>query len=75
MTTVLQRRRARRDLIIRMAHDNGVSQRVIADVFGLPPSRVCAIVNAERPPLALKTDPAFSHLLKDCKESEFASRA
>ena len=75
MSTPLKRWRARRDLIIRIAHDTGVSQRVIADVFDLPRSRVCAIVNEERPPLALKSDPAFAALLKIYPESEFSSRA
>ena len=40
--------RARRDLVIRLAHQHGFSQRSLADVFGLPRSRIARIVEVER---------------------------
>ena len=43
-TNRLQRRRQLRDVIIKVAHRGGVSQRILADVFNLAHSRVAAII-------------------------------
>jgi hypothetical protein len=42
-----KRRRWRRDLLIRMAWRDGYSQRMLAEVFELPRSRIGEIVRAE----------------------------
>jgi hypothetical protein len=42
--TPSQRWRLRRNLVIAVAHGQGVSQRMLADVFDLPRSRIGAIV-------------------------------
>jgi len=42
-----KRARARRDLVIRLAHQHGFSQRSLAEVFGLPRSWIARIVEAE----------------------------
>jgi hypothetical protein len=42
--TVTQRWRFRRNVVIFVAHRNGVSQRALADVFGMARSRVQAIL-------------------------------
>ena len=39
-----QRWRFRRNLVIYLAHRNGLSQRLLADVFDLPKSRIAAII-------------------------------
>ncbi len=39
-----KRWRFRRDLVIYIAHRNGVSQRLLADVFDLPRSWIAAII-------------------------------
>jgi len=39
-----RRWRFRRDLVIYISSRNGVSQRVLADVFDLPRSRIAAII-------------------------------
>jgi hypothetical protein len=41
-----KRRRARRDLVICLAHQHGCSQRSLADVFDLPRSWIARIVKA-----------------------------
>jgi hypothetical protein len=41
--TAGQAKRLRRDLVIQIAHDAGISQRVLAGVFDLPRSRIAAI--------------------------------
>lgn len=38
----------RRNLVISIAHKHGVAQRVLADVFDLPHSRIAAIVKEFR---------------------------
>ena len=38
------RRRFRRNVVILAAHRAGISERVLADVFGLPRQRVAAII-------------------------------
>ena len=43
-----RRWRFRRDLVIFIASRNGVSQRVLADVFDLPRSRIAVIVKEFR---------------------------
>ena len=42
--TVGQRWRFRRNLVIAVAHREGFSQRMLADVFDLPRSRIAAII-------------------------------
>ena len=44
----LTRHRCRRDLVIHVAYRGRVSQRVLADVFGLARSRVAAILAKSR---------------------------
>ena len=39
-----KRWRFRRNAVIYVAHRNGISQRLLADVFDLPRSRIAAIV-------------------------------
>lgn len=39
-----QRWRFRRNLVISLASRNGVSQRILADVFDLPRSRIASII-------------------------------
>jgi hypothetical protein len=46
--SVGSRWRFRRNLVIVIAHRNGVSQRMLADVFDLPHSRIAAIVKEFR---------------------------
>jgi hypothetical protein len=46
--TTGQRWRFRRNLVIVLAHRHGASQRLLADVFDLPHSRICAIVKEFR---------------------------
>jgi hypothetical protein len=46
--TPLKRWRFRRNLVICLAHRHGISQRLLADVFDLPRSRVSAIVQEFR---------------------------
>jgi hypothetical protein len=46
--TPLKRWRFRRNLVIYLAHRHGLSQRLLADVFDLPRSRVWAIVQEFR---------------------------
>ena len=43
-----QRWKFRRNLVIVIAHQNGVSQRLLADVFDLPHGRIAAIVREFR---------------------------
>jgi transposase len=42
-----KRARARRNLVIRLAHQHGFSQRALAEVFDLPRSWIATIVKAE----------------------------
>ena len=42
--SVGKRWRFRRNVVIYVAHRNGISQRVLADVFDLPRSRIATIV-------------------------------
>jgi hypothetical protein len=42
-----RRARARRDLVIRLAHQHGFSQRALAEVFNLPRSWIATIIKAE----------------------------
>jgi hypothetical protein len=42
------RRRAQRDLTIRLAHRNGFSQRSLAEAFKLPRSRIAVIIQSDR---------------------------
>jgi hypothetical protein len=42
--SVGKRWRFRRNVVIYVAHRNGISQRVLADVFDLPRSRIASIV-------------------------------
>ena len=42
--SVGKRWKFRRNLVIVVAHRNGLSQRLLADVFDLPRSRVAAII-------------------------------
>ena len=46
--TPAQKWRARRDTVILIAAHKGVSQRVLADVFHLPRSRIAAIIKTMR---------------------------
>lgn len=46
--TAGQRWRLRRDLVIYIANQQGVSQRMLADVFDLPHSRVATIIQLMR---------------------------
>ena len=46
--TAGQKRRFRRNLVIAIAHRGGVSQRLLAEVFDLPRSRIGAIVAQKR---------------------------
>jgi hypothetical protein len=46
--TVGRRWRFRRNLVIYIASQNGVSQRLLADVFDLPHSRIAAIIKEFR---------------------------
>lgn len=43
-----KRWRFRRNVVIYVAHRDGLSQRLLADVFDLPRSRIAAIVNEFR---------------------------
>jgi hypothetical protein len=43
-----RRRRFRRNLVIYVAHRSGFSQRALADVFGLPRSRIAEIIGELR---------------------------
>ena len=46
--TIASRWRTRRDRIIRLVYSTGCfSQRILADVFDMPQSRVSKIINAE----------------------------
>jgi len=42
--SLIKRWKFRRNLVIFIAHQSGVSQRLLADVFDLPRSRIAAIV-------------------------------
>ena len=46
--TVGRRWKFRRNLVIFIASQNGVSQRLLADVFDLPHSRIAAIIKEFR---------------------------
>jgi hypothetical protein len=54
------RGRARRDLMIRLFHHHGFSQRVLASVFELPRSRIADIVAAEDDDEGLLREPSTS---------------
>lgn len=55
--TPLQRWRRRRDLVIGLAHASGASQRILADVFDLPPSRIGQVVAELRAECGGELDP------------------
>jgi hypothetical protein len=42
--SVIKRWKFRRNVVIYVAHRNGISQRVLADVFDLPRSRIASII-------------------------------
>lgn len=44
LKTPAQRWRFRRDVVIYVAHQAGISQRVLADVFDLPRSRIAVVI-------------------------------
>lgn len=46
--SVGKRWRFRRNMVIYVAHRNGLSQRLLADVFDLPRSRIAAIIREFR---------------------------
>lgn len=46
--SVGKRWRFRRNVVIYVAHRNGLSQRLLADVFDLPRSRIAAIIQEYR---------------------------
>ena len=48
IATVGQRWRFRRNLVIYLAYRHGASQRLLADVFDLPRSRISAIIEELR---------------------------